>query len=126
MKKIIAILLFCGLTTFAQAQNDLTKQDKQTIQAFVSALKSWDIDKIANLISYDFNNIEAGGKKLKIKDKEAFKKNADKILTKKRGAAIVNAKLSDWERIGAKGFSLQTDQVTIWSDEDGKKIVSIF
>jgi len=109
-----------------QAQSDLTKQDKQTIQAFVSALKSWDVDKIANLISYDFNNIEAGGKKLKIKDKEAFKKNADKILTKKRGAAIVNAKLSDWERIGAKGFSLQTDQVTIWSDEDGKKIVSIF
>lgn len=126
MKNIFTLALFCLLTTMSYAQNELTKQDKKTIQALITCLKSADSDKLAQLIRYDFNNIEANGKKIKIKNKETFKKNFHKIFTKKRTVTIVNTKLSDWERIGSKGFTLQNENVTIWSDEDGSKIMSIF
>lgn len=126
MKKFIVPFLLCVATGLSYAQQDLTKQDEQTIQRLIKSLKANDVDKVASLIRYDFNTIQVNSKPIKITNKASFKKNFKGIFSKKRIQAIVNSSISDWGRVGAKGFTFQHDDVVIWSDEDGKKIQSIF
>ncbi|MEJ5054483.1 hypothetical protein [Sphingobacterium sp. MYb382] len=126
MKKFIVLFLLCIATGLSYAQQDLTKQDKKTIQTLIKGLKANDADKVASLIRYDFNTILVNNKPIKITNKASFKKNFKGIFSKKRIEAIVNSQISDWGRVGAKGFTFQNDDVVIWSDEDGKKIQSVF
>lgn len=111
---LFSILIATGTTAIGQ-NNELKKEQIQSIQKLINAFNTKNKSKIADLISYPLRREYP----LKdVKDKNDFIQRFDNIFDKGFLEHVANSKISDWSEVGWRGIML--DNGTLWMDDDGK------
>lgn len=111
---LIAIL-FLIVTTGLGQENELKKEQVQTIQKVINIFKTKNKTKIADLIYYPLRREYP----LKdVKDKDDFIQRFDDIFDTKFLDHVAMSKINDWSDVGWRGIML--DDGVIWIDDVGK------
>jgi hypothetical protein len=110
----LALLILTGTTAFGQ-NNELKKEQIQSIQKLINTFKSSNKTKIADLIYYPLRREYP----LKdVKDKNDFIQRFDDIFDKEFIEHVANSKMNDWSEVGWRGIML--DNGSLWIDDEGK------
>ena len=112
---ILLLLLFAVLTTAIAQNEDLTKQQRLSIQKLINTYKSNNKTKIAELINYPLRREYP----LKdVKDKNEFIQRFDDIFDKQIITQVSKSTLNDYSQMGWRGIMF--DNGKCWIDDDGK------
>jgi hypothetical protein len=116
---ILCSFLFAILTTAIGQNDDLTKQQRLSIQKLITIFKSKNKTKIAELIIYPLRREYP----LKdVKDKNEFIQRFDDIFYKQIIDQVSNSTLTDYSQVGWRGIMF--DDGKFWIDDNGR-IMSI-
>jgi len=113
MKYRILILLML-IFNLSFAQNELDKNEIQSIQKLIKLFQTKNVDGISKIISYPLNReypIPA------VKNEADFKKRFNQIFDQKLIGIITKSKIEQWSEVGWKGIML--DRGDLWIETDG-------
>lgn len=113
MKYRILILLML-IFNLSFAQNELDKNEIQSIQKLIKLFQTKNVDGISKIISYPLNReypIPA------VKNEADFKKRFNMIFDQKLIGIITSSKIDQWSEVGWRGIML--DRGDLWIETDG-------
>lgn len=96
------------------AQNELDKNEIQSIQKLIKLFQTKNVDGISKIISYPLNReypIPA------VKNEADFKKRFNMIFDQKLIGIITSSKIDQWSEVGWRGIML--DRGDLWIETDG-------
>ncbi|RBQ05367.1 hypothetical protein [Pedobacter miscanthi] len=119
MKKILFAVLLISIASLTHAQDQtLDKKYRPVVTAFISVVKSGNIEKLSSKIAYPLKRaypIPA------IKNKQEFIKRYKEIFDDNLTKKIVNSKPdTDWDAVGWRGIMFLNGE--LWLDTNGKLI----
>jgi hypothetical protein len=108
---LLTLLILTGTTTFGQ-NNELKKEQIQSIQKLINIFKTKNKTKIADLISYPLMREYP----LKdVKNKNDFIQRFDDIFDKEFVDKVGNSKMKHWSEVGWRGIMLYDG--ALWIDD---------
>ncbi|WP_412467213.1 hypothetical protein [Pedobacter sp. KLB.chiD] len=119
MKKIfLAFLLICSACFIYAQDQTLDKKYRSVVAGFIKVVKSGNIQKLSNKISYPLNRAYPIPP---IKNKQEFMKRYQEVFDGNLIKKITNSKVeTDWSDVGWRGLMLLRGE--LWLDADGKLI----
>lgn len=114
-KYLVFSLLISACTTVIGQENELSREQIQSVQKVINTFKTKNKTKISDLLYYPLRRVYP----LKdIKDKDDFIQRFDEIFDKEFMDDITRSKIKDWSETGWRGIMF--DEGAIWIQEDGQ------
>ena len=106
------------LSFSVMASEDLTVQEKKSIQELIQKFKKNDVKAISQSIIYP---LERDQPLAKIENAQEMQKRFDQVFDASLKKRIASSTLKDWERVGWRGIMFENGDIWLRSMEDAPK-----